>query len=709
MSDTQGMLKYTELLVTAIRQDCASFAWLGTFDSIRSELTDQNFIGNGGMHGNELLKLFNQYANKSESILSRLVKQKTSVTIENMVKSQENELLLSLFERANWQSAAFFPIIEQQNIVAVLALFSENAEAFGREFTDRFDLMLTDIYHHSEQKKQAITSPSDSVKLLTNVFDRIHDGIVALDNDWHYTYVNQRAANMLQRQNPQQLIGKNIWQEFPDGIGEPFHQAYLKAVATQSPITFEQYYSPWDLWFENRVYPSKSGLTIYFTEITERKKNEEKLARMAHYDELTGLPNRVLLFLRMDHGIASAKRDKHSLALLMIDLDHFKTINDSYGHDAGDRLLRIVADRLKQRFRSIDTICRLGGDEFTILLEKISSSQEAANIAKEVITILRQPVKLFDNIVVQVGGSIGISLYPEHGQSKESLLQHADTSLYEAKLKGRGSYKFYDQQLTATIRSEVEIESRLREAIKRGELTAYYQPQIDIITEQVIGAEALVRWLDPKFGVVMPNAFISVAEKTGLIVEIGNLVLLQCCYQAKQWIDAYKISMQFSVNLSAQQFLHTDIVAIVTSALETTKLPAKYLKLEITESAVMQREDEAIVILHELRDMGIGIAIDDFGTGYSSLSYLKKFPLDVLKIDKSFIDDIPLSSHDMAITAMIVAMSKTLNLQVIAEGVETEQQLTFLKQQQCDAYQGFLKSPAVSADEFEARFIHTKK
>ena len=557
----------------------------------------------------------------------------------------------------------------------------------------------------NESLKTKSTNKDTLNSLVEDAFDRISDGIVALDNNWCYNYLNQPAAEMLQRKTPAELLGKNIWREFPEGVGQPFYHAYIKAFETQLPIIFEEHYQPWDLWFENRIYPSKNGLTIYFTNITERKKNEAKMVKMAHFDSLTDLPNRVMLTLRLEHALQVAKREKRIFALLMLDLDHFKNVNDSFGHAVGDLLLIKVAATLQKRFRNVDTVSRLGGDEFTILLEDLEQREDAAKIAFEIIELVKQPWRLKNDIEVRIGASIGISLYPEHGQCAEELLQYADTSLYEAKAAGRGEYKYYSNELTIKVRTRIELETKLRAAIINNELVVHFQPQIDIRSNLIIGAEALVRWYDPKVGLIFPDQFIPIAESTGLIVEIGNIVLRETCLQGRRWLDAGYPPLCLAVNLSPHQFLHSDIVNVVTNTLQKTGFPAKHLELEITESALMERESEAIEILEHLREIGIRIAIDDFGTGYSSLSYLKKLPIDVLKIDKSFIDDIPNSQDDMAIAATIIAMAKILKLQVLAEGVETEQQLAFLEKEQCDLFQGYLFSPAISGEEFEALLI----
>jgi diguanylate cyclase (GGDEF)-like protein/PAS domain S-box-containing protein len=444
-----------------------------------------------------------------------------------------------------------------------------------------------------------------------------------------------------------------------------------------------------------------SAYVSVFSDISQIKRGEEKLERLAHYDALTQLPNRLLLFSRLAHGIELAHRNQKMLALLMLDLDHFKDVNDSFGHLAGDELLQQVAQRLNDRLREVDTICRLGGDEFTVLLEKISQPDDAARVANDIIAALSKPWHLSNGAEVHIGVSVGISLYPAHGQSAEELLQQADTSLYQAKAEGRGRFKFFTEEMTEAVRGRIELEMRLRRALDQNELRVYYQPQVDIASGRIVGAEALVRWLDPVEGLIQPIRFIHVAEETGLINPMGAWVLQETCRQGQRWLAAGLAPLRLAVNLSPHQFLHGDIRTIVAEALAQSGFPAAWLELELTESTLMEREAEAIEILGQLRALGVQLAIDDFGTGYSSLAYLKRFPLDILKIDKSFVDELSHDRDDQAIAATIIAMAHTLRLKTLAEGVETQDQLDFLRAQGCDMYQGYLTSPPLPAEKFE--------
>ena len=435
-------------------------------------------------------------------------------------------------------------------------------------------------------------------------------------------------------------------------------------------------------------------------DITDRKQAEERLEFLAGHDSLTGLPNRLLLGANLKQLIERAQRSGKKFALLMLDLDRFKDVNDSFGHGTGDELLQRVSKRLTKRLRKVDSLTRLGGDEFTVLIEDIPNPDSAGRVALDIIAEFREPWVLENECEVTVGLSIGIALYPDHGDTPDALLQHADAALYRAKAEGRGRFKYFSDEMTRVVRDRIEMESRLRRAIVLGQLRVYYQPQVDMKSGSIVGAEALVRWLDPDEGLISPDRFIPLAEESNLISAIGEWVLRETCRQGRAWIDAGLPSLALSVNVSPRQLVQGNLCGTVASVLEATGFPPGRLVLELTESALMEERDQAVETLSRLRLDGVRLAIDDFGTGYSSLAYLKRFPLDVLKIDKRFVDDIPHHQDDMEIAATILAMGHTLRLRVLAEGVETQAQLDFLKSHDCDYYQGFFCSPPIPADAF---------
>lgn len=438
-----------------------------------------------------------------------------------------------------------------------------------------------------------------------------------------------------------------------------------------------------------------------FADISKLKASEQELEYLAHHDPLTNLPNRMLFMSRLQHSIDHARRQTGQLAVLMLDLDRFKDVNDSFGHLAGDDLLQMVATRLNSRLRASDTVCRLGGDEFVVLLEEVTHPESAARFARDIINTMNEAWCLSTGHEVRIGVSIGIALFPDHSMAAAELVQHADTAMYQAKKEGRNCFKFFSESLTHAARARIEIEYRLRLGIENNQLRVFYQPQLEIATGKIIGAEALVRWQTDQGELIPPMRFIPIAEETGLITLIGNWVLKETCRQGKQWLDAGLPALRLAVNVSSHQLMHDDLCEVVRTSLAETGFPAHSLELELTESALMKREKEAIEILNNLHALGVHLAIDDFGTGYSSLAYLKLFPLDILKIDKSFIDDIPMAIDDMEITATIIAMAKTLRMKVIAEGVETAEQLAFLAERKCDFYQGYYTSKPLPANEFE--------
>ncbi len=435
-------------------------------------------------------------------------------------------------------------------------------------------------------------------------------------------------------------------------------------------------------------------------DISEHIEHKQQLEFLANFDTLTELPNRGSLLLHLQNSLETSKRYKKTIALIMFDLDRFKDVNDSFGHSAGDELLRLVAKRFSLRLREGDFLARLGGDEFAIVMENFTHPEDPGRLANEMIKLLVEEYKLSSSALVHIGASSGIALYPEHGQKAEILLQHADAALYNAKEEGRGIYRYYTDELTNSARLRVDYETRLRRAITHNEFEVYYQPQVHIATGRILGAEALIRWHEPELGMVCPTTFIPIAEETGFINEIGEWVLNETCRQGKIWLDkGYRLIL--AVNVSSHQIRHQDIPKMVATILKKHKYKAEHLEIEITESALMQREEEVVLMLHQLRAMGIRLAIDDFGTGYSSLSYLKRFPIDVLKIDKSFIDDLPFEKDDMAIVTAIIAMGQALGFQVLAEGTERIEQIEFLKEKGCTMYQGYYKSEPIPAAEFE--------
>jgi diguanylate cyclase (GGDEF)-like protein len=436
-----------------------------------------------------------------------------------------------------------------------------------------------------------------------------------------------------------------------------------------------------------------------FIDITERKQSEETINRLAYYDILTDLPNQVLFNDRLTLALAHAKRNQKKLAVLVLDLDGFKTINDTLGHSMGDRLLQGVAYRLRSCLREGDVAARLGGDEFLLLLQEITQEADAAQTVEKIQEAFR-PSFHFNNHELHITASIGIAFYPQDGEDVQTLLRNADTALHRAKERGRNSYQLHTTTMNAKAFERLLLEHGLRRALDRQELVLHYQPQVSLITGKIVGMEALVRWLHPDWGLLPPMRFIPLAEETGLILPLGEWCLRAACAQNKTWQNEGFPPIRVSVNISARFFKQKSLTDLIAKVLKETRLESQYLELELTESIVMENAETTIKTLRELKNMGVYLSIDDFGTGYSSLSYLKRFPIDALKIDRSFVHDITTNPDDAAIATAIIAMAHSLKLKVIAEGVEKEDQLPFLYTHQCDEMQGFYFSRPVPVNDF---------
>ncbi|MGB9151181.1 MAG: EAL domain-containing protein [Burkholderiales bacterium] len=433
-------------------------------------------------------------------------------------------------------------------------------------------------------------------------------------------------------------------------------------------------------------------------------KAEQDLNYLAMFDPVTSLPNRNALNTRITQAVARAARLNTGLAVLFLDLDNFKIINDTLGHDAGDELLHDVALRLTNGLRGADSVFRLGGDEFTVLIEDMPESASAGVIAKNLINALQLPFNL-KNHDVYVTTSIGISHYPEDSHHFKTLLKNADTAMYHAKSRGKNNFQFFSADMNSKAQKRLEVETSLRRALENNEFEVHYQPQVDQRTRGVVCMEALIRWRHPERGLVSPGEFIPVAEETGLIVPIGAWILKQACLQCRDWHKAGFSNLKMAVNLSGKQFNQENLTGQIAEILRETQLDPSYLELEITESAIMETSNHAVDILNQLRQMGLSLSIDDFGTGYSSMNYLKRFPISKLKIDRSFVMDIPGDKEDGAITEAIIALAKALNIAVVAEGVETVEQAEFLLKRQCYLVQGYFYSkplPAYLASAFLA-------
>jgi PAS domain S-box-containing protein len=503
---------------------------------------------------------------------------------------------------------------------------------------------------------------------------------------------------------PDDLIGKGLDEVLPKDIAQKAAHYMEKAFQTNETQFFEYEIKVNDKTrdYEARIVVSGEDECLAIVrDMSERKRAEEEILRLAYYDSLTGLPNRLLFRDRLGHATANAQRHKRKLAVMFLDLDHFKRINDTLGHNLGDLLLQKMGDRIVTCVRSSDTIARIGaeeskptvarmgGDEFIILLTDLNNIQHASLVAQRVLTALSQPFMVGAHEIYTTA-SIGITIYPLDSEDPDTLLKYADTAMYQAKDKGRNDFQFYTESMNAVAVERFTVENQLRKALARNEFRLYYQAQMDLQSRKVVGAEALVRWMHPEKGLVAPMSFIPLAEETGLIVPIGEWILHAACAQNRIWQGSGVAPMRVTVNISSVQFRQKNFVENVVKTLTDAGLDPQQLELELTESIIMENAEATIATLHALKEKGIRLSIDDFGTGYSSLSYLKRFPIDTLKIDQSFVKDLGSDPNSAAIVKSIVVLAHNLNLKVIAEGVETEQQMTFLQKCACDQMQGFL-------------------
>lgn len=611
---------------------------------------------------------------------------------------------------------AAVPLRCDGKVVGVLCLLREATESL-EEAEERvlLDEVAADLSFALTQYQRDIAhrQGEERMRLHAAALESTRDGVMVTDLDTRIVSVN-RAFTEITGYREDEVLGETPAKMSSGRHDEAFYRDMWSKLAGQGHWQGEicnrrkdgELYTHW---ISISVVRDGAGRKTHyvgvFTDITRLKETEEKLRRLAHYDPLTGLPNRLLIQSRLEHALEIAQRSRTRVAVLFIDLDNFKTVNDGLGHAAGDELLAAVASRLRRRLRREDTLGRLGGDEFVLLLEHLDEPQQAAAVAQDLFETLATPFHLATGDDVYVQASVGIGLYPDDGASAEELIRDADAAMYQAKRSGRNAYRFYTEELTAAAGSRLAMEARLRRALEQQEFAVHYQPLVDVVEGRVIGAEALVRLCPPGMEPIGPETFIPLMEETGLIVALGEWVQREVCRQGRAWLDQGLDPGVLTVNVSTAEVRRGGVELRLGQILADSAYPPERLELEITESGLMEHGERAEAFLQGLRALGIRLSIDDFGTGYSSLAYLKRFPVSKLKIDRSFIRDIPDDPGSVKLAATIVAMARSLDLSVLAEGVETEAQRTFLLEQGCDAYQGYLFSPPLSAADYARRFL----
>ncbi|MCT4621141.1 MAG: EAL domain-containing protein [Marinisporobacter sp.] len=543
-----------------------------------------------------------------------------------------------------------------------------------------------------------------------SIINHAIEGIVTIDINGIIEYINP-AAEKIFGYMASEIVGENIDTIIPKLYykeDEELDEKYQFIDKNREIVGKRKDEStlPIDLTISKFYAGKKCFFTIMLRDITERKQYEERIRYQAFYDSLTGLPNRLLLKERMGLEIAHAKQTSQKLALMYLDLDRFKLINDTLGHDIGDKLLKEIAERLKACVRQDDTVARIGGDEFVTLLPGINRGENVGKIANKILEAIREPV-IIEEHEMYLTISIGVTIFPDDGENDENLLTNADVAMYRAKEKGKNNFQLYTPELNDKALERLAMENSLRRALEYKEFVVYYQPKVDAKNEEVIGMEALIRWQHPNWGLVPPYKFIPIAEETGLIVPIGEWVLHTACAQNKALQNAGFPPLTVAVNLSARQFELQDLTKMVSKILEETGLDPQYLELEITESIAMQNIEHTLKMINELKEMGVKFAIDDFGTGYSSLSQLNSFSINKLKIDRSFVSKIGGKDGNSIIASTVLALGKSLELGVVAEGVETKEQVEFFKENECDEMQGYYFGRPMSNEKFE-KFYYEK-
>ncbi|MBX9903149.1 MAG: EAL domain-containing protein [Burkholderiales bacterium] len=709
-------------------------------------------------------------------------------------------------------------------LVSLVATIASLALAISRERSSRLSRANRELFSAISEQQTASAAQSEAISETQRILESITDAFFVLDDSWRFSYLNPKAEELFKRRSAD-LLHRSIWDEFPEAVDTDIYHQYHRALREQKTIEFVDYYKPLHTWFDIRVYPYASGISVFFrdinrqvqqdealrlreraieaslnailitdfqqvdhpiiyanpafermtgytdaeilgrncrflqgddhdqpdlkklrtlirektegrvvlrnyhkngdlfwnelyiapvkdgndrvthfvgvlNDITEARNYQNELERRATHDLLTGLANRGLLMDRLQLAAIQAKRRSQKVAALFIDLDGFKTINDGFGHATGDLVLKLIGNRLAASVREGDTVGRLGGDEFVIVLNDQERIEDVSDAVTRIMDSVLRPIPI-QNREIALTCSIGISVCPDDGEEAGALIKYADIAMYKAKSEGKNASRFYTRGMNDTIVQRITLTNNLRQALERREFLLHYQPQVDLQTGAVLGAEALIRWQHPELGLISPSQFIPLAEESGQILQLGEWVINTACAQNIAFGKTSLPPLLMSVNLSARELCDKNLIETIRVALETSGLPARSLELEITESMLMADLDNSLEILKKIKALGVRLAMDDFGTGYSSLSYLKRFPIDRLKIDKSLVRDAAAGHEDAALITAIISLAHNLGVKVVAEGVETAEQRDFLVKAGCDQAQGFFYGKPVDAAEFQ--------
>jgi diguanylate cyclase (GGDEF)-like protein/PAS domain S-box-containing protein len=627
------------------------------------------------------------------------------VWIEDIAAASTGERLLAAV-KAGLRTAFAFPVIVNGKVAAFLEFCALEARPPDIDFMAAIATIGSQLARAIE-RKHALDETRANEHKLDSILGALHEVVWSMDpRSGRILYLNAAAGRLARRAVDDFLTDRWLWRRMVHREDRAPLRDSLRKLLRGGRLTHEFRIVLGNgtvRVMENRAHVVRNAkgrlqrIDGTMTDITERKHSQERIEYLAQYDIVTGLPNRRLFNDRLTLAIARDKRLDAMTAVLLLDLDRFKQVNEMFGHSAGDKVLQVVTTRLRERLREVDTIARLGGDEFVVILESVTDTVHATRVAKEIVAAVAEPLML-DGQEIFVTASIGVALCPADADSVEKLIERAELAMYQAKQEGRNTVQLYAPEQYPRRGTSLGTESKLRRALERDELQLDFQPKVNIATGAVTGAEALVRWRNPELGLVPPADFIPLAEETGLIVPIGEWVLHHACAQASAWC-AQGHPIAVAVNLSARQFRQNNLVEIIKHTLADTGLAADYLELEITESMIMHRPEQTIATLQQLDDIGVVLSVDDFGTGYSSLSYLKRFPVHKLKVDQSFVRELHQNADDAAIVRAVIALAGSLNLKTIAEGVETEQQLSYLAGLGCDEYQGYHFSKPLPAAE----------